>query len=175
MSPPTKYVVSFFLTDPDGFKVGDAMVTLSGYGIQMTDAEGEASFAGVLPANDIIYSVSKTGFRDTINVLSVPDKDLDVTIVLKRDPGNPVLQVQDPGAFHIYPNPASDRIILESSRMEGRIYVFDLHGRMVLQRDLEGPIQKIDLKEWMPGIYYLRLVDKDGNPGVPVKFVVSKK
>jgi hypothetical protein len=79
---PLLYTVTITVEDTDGNPVESANVTLSGYGILSTDADGKVVYTDVVPANNIIRSVSKSGYEESIDVLNVVDADVSVTVTV---------------------------------------------------------------------------------------------
>ena len=66
-----------------------------------------------------------------------------------RNPKQPQLTV--------FPNPATNYIRVQSAFQEGRIHLFDLSGRSVLQQEYQNGAL-VDISFLNPGIYFLRLV-----------------
>jgi hypothetical protein len=61
--------------------------------------------------------------------------------------------------FTIYPNPASDRISLETSEEHFRMTLYSLDGKVLLG---QSDNKDVDVSGLTPGIYFLRLVDATG-------------
>jgi hypothetical protein len=68
------------------------------------------------------------------------------------------------GNFVIYPNPAIDRLNIKLSEKDinsnTRIYIFDLAGKIVLNKILSG--QSLDVGMLKPGLYLIRLQTNTG-------------
>ncbi len=77
----TAYSVIFTITDGTN-PVEGAEVSLSGYGSDITDAEGQATFSDVLPEENIPYSVAASGFNTKSGTLTVVDSDISQTVIL---------------------------------------------------------------------------------------------
>lgn len=82
-SAPT-YTVTFTVKEGETLLQG-ATVELAGNGQQTTDISGIATFTGVGIANNIAYTVSKTGYNSSTGTVSVVDKDesVNVSLVIK--------------------------------------------------------------------------------------------
>lgn len=66
--------------------------------------------------------------------------------------------------IHLYPNPASDWLVLESTQpIEGDLTMRDLFGRTILKQSLSGTSWKIALAHLPPGIYLLTLKTEVGS------------
>jgi len=59
-------------------------------------------------------------------------------------------------SFHVFPNPAKDRINIQSHR-SGRLIVKDMMGRPIRQMDWKGGTQVIEIDSWPNGVYTLEL------------------
>ena len=71
------YEVSFVISDGSAVKEG-AEVSLSGYGEQITDAEGKVFFAEVVPEENISYSIEAEDYDVKIGSLSVLDANVSI-------------------------------------------------------------------------------------------------
>jgi hypothetical protein len=65
-------------------------------------------------------------------------------------------------AFRVYPNPASDYIVVESTEPGNEpvlCTLFDSKGVLLLQRELEPQTSSVleEIAALMPGVYYIRL------------------
>lgn len=62
---------------------------------------------------------------------------------------------QDEFKFLVYPNPASDRLIIESESSEGVIYVTDYLGRIVLRKQINSNVTELQVADLSAGMYQL--------------------
>ena len=113
------YTVSFTITDHSANAISGALITLSGYGVMSTATDGVAAFTDVKPADNIIYNITKTGYGDSINVLNVVDADVNLTVALVSTSTNAGLN--SAGIIEIYPNPASDYVMVKLQMNSGRM------------------------------------------------------
>jgi len=113
----------------------------------LTLANHNSSFACV---------VSQAGCTDTSNVvlLSVIDN---VSVAEQRE-----------NRVQLYPNPAKDQLtlVLGEGRLDYKVQVFDLLGKLQFEATLPGGKHTISLAEWTAGTYLLRVGDHS------VRFVV---
>ncbi|MFM9986468.1 MAG: T9SS type A sorting domain-containing protein [Flavobacteriales bacterium] len=74
----------------------------------------------------------------------------------------------------IYPNPANDRIYIQTNRSIGsmRVQVWDMTGRAVIQTKLTSAISGIDIANLPTGVYNLEFYD-DSNFRLTKKIVVN--
>lgn len=65
-------------------------------------------------------------------------------------------------AFVIYPNPASDKLTIEGNLRAAQLEIIDVAGRRLQQQRLNADQTTIDIGNWAPGMYYIRVIQKDG-------------
>lgn len=64
----------------------------------------------------------------------------------------------------IFPNPASDFIIVESRNVIYTINIYDVFGKLVVQEKVDNKREAyIDIKKLVKGIYYIRVNDQDAS------------
>lgn len=60
--------------------------------------------------------------------------------------------------FTVYPNPAIDKIsVMGNFRNPAVLFLFDINGKLVLQKQLAGNFSQVTLPHLSPGIYMLRV------------------
>lgn len=85
----------------------------------------------------------------------------DSTIVLDLDLGYTGLSDLENEEFSVYPNPAKDYIFVNTIKMINEPYtLLDSSGRKVLNGQLIDTSQKLDLREIVTGLYYLKVGNK---------------
>ncbi|MFC2113324.1 T9SS type A sorting domain-containing protein [Bacteroidota bacterium] len=83
------------------------------------------------------------------------------------DPGTGINDLAN--SIIIYPNPIRDILIIEGlDQTDGRVEIFSLLGRMVLQLELSS---QLNLEALDNGVYYLRITTRDGNPILTRKII----
>jgi Secretion system C-terminal sorting domain len=70
-----------------------------------------------------------------------------------------VKNINAPG-INIYPNPATDRITIESSG--GTLKILNLTGQVVYNTTLSSNKQTISIKDLLPGVYLIQLLTDSG-------------
>lgn len=131
-----------------------------------------ASVSTVDPVNNTYYIIQagNQNARDTIT--SYTDGQ---TAVVKRDilknsisnieffatlpPTNPVSasSLNSAETLSIYPNPATDKLNINSSYNKGTIRVLDLSGRTILETSLEAGHKELNIKELAAGTYTIMI------------------
>ena len=72
-------------------------------------------------------------------------------------------------SLRIYPNPAKDVLtILTDANTEG-VSIFDINGRLALS--VVDKSQNVNIQNLASGVYFVRMMDKTGFVGSPVRFV----
>ncbi|MEM9022710.1 MAG: T9SS type A sorting domain-containing protein [Bacteroidota bacterium] len=88
-------------------------------------------------------------------------------------PGNPktsldstaYLAADAPATWRLHPNPATEFVTLEGLPPASQVMLLDLQGRTIFNRQLTGRTT-IDLRDFEPGIYLLRVTDPQGQRSV---------
>lgn len=110
-----------------------------------------ATSSSYTPIDNGLYAVILVDNNciDTTSCLAIMDVGLE---------GN---QISD---FELYPNPANQVIHLNS--IFGTVFSFeilDVQGRMVLKQDAQNTYYAIDISEFTPAYYFVRLIASDGS------------
>jgi len=71
----------------------------------------------------------------------------------------------------IYPNPTSDYINLLTGNDSGAYQLIDINGKRVLQQEIHHRNTSIDITSINPGIYFLQILDENGE--VHVKKIIK--
>lgn len=88
------YTVNFTVSDGTG-PVENATVTLNGYDPQTTNASGYISFEGLLPEEDIAYTVDADAHHSTSGTVSVFDSDINEYVYLELTRYTIIFSVSD--------------------------------------------------------------------------------
>ena len=64
--------------------------------------------------------------------------------------------------FKIYPNPAKDKLTIEASHSEYRVEIIDATGRVLLQKMANQKLTTLELQDFSPGMYWVKLVNEEG-------------
>lgn len=83
----------------------------------------------------------------TIKATGLADK----TIIISQAGSPTGIMDSEGGQIRIYPNPATKRLFIEGIISEVQISVYDLHGRLVLKREINGRV--IDISNLPSGVY----------------------
>jgi aminopeptidase N len=110
---------------------------------------------------------------DSVNTFTFPVTGIVVDVVV--DPDNHVLhktgsvviegvEEHAAGGFSMFPNPAHDRLALAFSgeAREGRVTVFNLDGRQVLEQTFSGATVLLEVDRLPPGLYLIRIEADNG-------------
>lgn len=59
--------------------------------------------------------------------------------------------------FLVYPNPASNQAVLKLPTKINQVYLFDVHGRMIMHDEADDLEYKLDVSLFKPGIYLVKV------------------
>ena len=68
-----------------------------------------------------------------------------------------ISEIHQPNTLSIYPNPASNKVFIESEQENGILEVFDMQGRLVRQITFNSGEVELDVGEWRRGVYLLKI------------------
>jgi hypothetical protein len=151
------YSVSFTVTSVEGDWIEGATVTLSGYGMGMTDNSGHAAFTEIRPEEEMAYLVTAAGFSDYSGFISVAAADVQVDVVL-----NPVTgwDEAERDELRIYPNPAKESFYVQLN-VAATVILSDMRGREVYLQELQRGLTVIPVNHLEPGHYLLKIKSMD--------------
>ncbi len=79
-----------------------------------------------------------------------------------------------PGIFDetlIYPNPASDRLIIKSGKIiDGEVMILNLKGELLIYKTL-SQVTEIDISGLYPGVYIVKIASEDGHSTSTMKLL----
>lgn len=73
----------------------------------------------------------------------------------------------------IYPNPAKNEIFVNASNINVLAALYDLSGKAVLVKELNGAQESIEVSNLNTGVYILSITDKNGNTLAREKVIVN--
>ncbi len=85
---------------------------------------------------------------------TMPANDVSLTAIFEQDDVD--IAETEAGRFVVYPNPASNHVVLESDHPIYRLSLADLSGRIVLTMDIDAMRTEIPVGDLYPGVYLLR-------------------
>jgi len=72
-------------------------------------------------------------------------------------------QVQAAPSARLIPNPANQQFqILMRGNETGLVLITGMDGKTILEEKIEGPATLISCRSWSPGLYYIRIFNKNG-------------
>lgn len=76
--------------------------------------------------------------------------------------------------FNIYPNPVSSILTIETEQnCNGGIEIYDVNGKLIQSKNVDGKVIKIDVSEWENGVYFLNF--EVGGRKVVKRFMVGNE
>lgn len=178
-----KYIVSA----QEGVAVGPAtdssvfIVTVTPANVYYADSDGDGFgdpnsiieacslpigfIANNLDCNDTIYAINP-------DATDIPDNDIDEDCSGADSTNIGIHEIQ-PDKFRIYPNPANDHIIIESSVKTNDIviYIYTIQGVLQLKQNLRDKKMILDISHFAKGVYYVLLLDNNNNNDVVRKIL----
>ncbi len=144
------YTVTFNVENEQGDILTDARITFDGN----EHEAGVYVFENIDPGN-YDYRVSKEGYDDASGEVVVENEDVVVGVVL-FDP----VSVNGVSSFalNIYPNPAGNRLYVDSKgAMIREIRIVDMGGQVVYQSTFEANTCRVDVSGFENGYYLLQV------------------
>jgi hypothetical protein len=63
----------------------------------------------------------------------------------------------------VYPNPSADNVLIQSQQQFDEVLIYSVHGQLMYsQEDLSATGISLDIRNFKPGIYILKVAMKDG-------------
>jgi len=72
--------------------------------------------------------------------------------------------------MNFYPNPAVDRITVESDQIGGTLRLIDISGKLLLEKQIRQYSETVELNGVKSGVYFISL--QNGNERVTKKLIV---
>ena len=150
------YPVTFIVVDETAASIEGAVITLTGYGEQTTDATGTAIFTEVTLADDIAYTIIADGYVTIDSTVSVVNAPVTVNIVMLLVGINELTT----NGFSIYPNPSKGIFNIKSKTVlnNAQLLIRDINGKLILSQTLNSDNIKIDISNSPAGIYLLQII-----------------
>jgi len=62
----------------------------------------------------------------------------------------------------VYPNPVSNELLVLNNKLlpNTTILVYDTKGNTILEKNIQQSAEKINVEKWLPGTYFLKLMEK---------------
>lgn len=108
---------------------------------------------------------------DTLFGYGIPDFKLAYNMLLQ----SAINECEENPGFYLFPNPATDMITLSFSssvpdNLIKQIVLFDLYGKHLQTFSMKQSSMQIDVSFLSKGVYFLQIIDKQGNSR-PLKFI----
>jgi hypothetical protein len=162
------YNVTFKISDIESNLLNGAKVKLNGLS-HLTNVEGETIFNAVFPSEDLVYSVSKSGFFPAYGSFSVVNENKLIETSLSPGPVY-IKEVDEPESF-FYPNPAADNLLTIINSLGKNIQILDINGSVMIKHSIDSNEYLIDVSSLNPGVYIIRITD-DNIPYTSKKLIV---
>ena len=144
---------SVHFTDSEtGYAVGDGIFKTTNGGTDWWEQDGKVGggYSVYFPVSDTGYIVGGNG------------------LILKTTTGGNYVGVNDHhqtlNTLNIYPNPASDKVIIETPDIPNQRYlsVYNLSGQEILKQTIIETKTILDISNLDPGLYIIKVMDEQG-------------
>lgn len=129
---------------------------------------------GLSKAMDVMITVEEQGWRTangkavipTDNELSNTEKNtfkIDWIRAYKPSSSLSLKDVQSNFKVNVYPNPSSNMVTINSSKLINKIDCFDVNGKLITSNKYDDASIALNLKTFSKGIYFLKISADDGS------------
>jgi hypothetical protein len=163
---------------------GNILKTIGPLPLEVSNICTQGSFIWVTSTNDTIYKIDDTGaiMERHASIMGAPlavvfdglhlwyscEKKLVKVEVFGT--GTPGLRSPLDPILHVYPNPSSDKITIETI-YKGQLSVFTINGQEIMQQAINKPTTIINVSTLPIGVYVLKMV---GEKGVQVEKIIRQ-
>lgn len=95
-----------------------------------------------------------------------------LSIKITRTPNTGIDDREADGNIAIYPNPTTGICHLECESGEGQCFVYDVFGKLLISKNIEGKITDLDLSDFAIGTYIVRIIH--GNENVATQKIIKR-
>ena len=155
--PAEKYQIKFIITD--------GLIPLENAGLSINNTIYISDKNGIINIVDIEsgkykFTVSKNGFWDLQDSLSIEDNDIIKTIVLNRITS---INSTEQSEIKCYPNPVREQLNVEIPQAKKLqfIQIYDINGKLVSKQYLGKSVLNIPFYDYEKGVYLVHLVYED--------------
>ncbi|MBI9054890.1 MAG: T9SS type A sorting domain-containing protein [Bacteroidales bacterium] len=162
---PIVYDVSFEIIDENNNPIEGVEVTFGSNSL-LSDETGKANFTNNKPANNVAYTLIKSGYNEISGTVSILDEDVVVNKTMSLTTGVSMLKEKH---FTIYPNPSNGKfklLIKNIENTEYRLSIFNVLGVQVLNKKLNGTndiSSSINISNENSGVYFIKLTSDKGD------------
>jgi hypothetical protein len=154
----TTFNLSFEVTNNSSEPIKGATVSITGENDKTTDSNGEAVFE--LPDGNYEYTITATGYEDTTGTVAVDSENITEEVALAEVSTS--INLSRGSNTEIYPNPASDKITIESDKEIKATKVVNLMGKVVVSEHPKAKKTTIDISNLNNGVYLLEINYRKG-------------
>jgi Leucine-rich repeat (LRR) protein len=154
----TTFNLSFEVTNNSSEPIKGATVSITDKNDKTTDSNGEAVFE--LPDGNYEYTITATGYEDTTGTVAVDSENITEEVALAEVSTS--INLSRGSNTEIYPNPASDKITIESDKEIKATKVVNLMGKVVVSEHPKAKKTTIDISNLNNGVYLLEINYRKG-------------
>ena len=151
------YMLTFTVKNTEALPIEGAEVTISESTI-ITDADGKAIFE--LPNGEYYYSISADNYHTYTGSVMVENAIVNENIILTVSSTG--IEQEGLSNILVYPNPASDRIMVKSDFAIETIQLVDVIGKVTYIHKSETNEADLNISKLQKGLYLMRVSYKGG-------------
>jgi hypothetical protein len=158
------YSITFVVKNFDNGTLSSASINLQGFSAT-TNSSGEAIFYDFYPADELAYSVSRTGYYDTTGTTSVVDDNVSVNVLLRAIPAPPTnasKEINYSSETNLFPNPVNTGFVTLTNSEGSKVSIIDLTGKTWGQYTITENIAELNITHLKTGIYLIK-IQKDSS------------
>ena len=126
---------------------------------KLTEANGEAIFSNLEVPNTLDYMLSRDGYISKDGSLEITS---DTTLTIALVALSSGIREDMEAGVNIYPNPASDYLMIEANKEIARVKIFSIDGQLILSQRVVSNMTKIELAGETQALLFVKLVFEDG-------------
>jgi 3',5'-cyclic AMP phosphodiesterase CpdA len=127
----------------------------------------------VIPENGLDstrYVQTAAGFNRSYRIITVDPSYVTVSAPLRSSINTGINDVSNPLNISVFPNPATDKLTIESSR-KCEIEILNIEGQILKRLTTQGSYTLVDLTDFANGIY---IVKAQSHSGITIKKLVKQ-
>ncbi|MFO8234907.1 MAG: T9SS type A sorting domain-containing protein [Bacteroidales bacterium] len=154
----TEHTVTFNVTDKNSNAIEGNTISIDVESEKTTNSDGEASFE--LPVGNYEYTITADRYEDTTGNFTVEGANVDKEFIMSEVSKS--INSDEKLSTEIYPNPASEKITIESEIQIETAELLNLLGKVVISEQPKAEKYIMNTSKLDSGIYLLHISYENG-------------